>query len=92
MTTTDRILLVCALFPVVVGLPVLFGAALETLRARRRARIARRRLADAEVDIIAQAIANCYGHGPLAVMDPLYQAEFRRDARAAIAAMQSRPS
>jgi len=47
---------------------------------------------DAEVDVVAQAIADCYGHGPLRVMDPHYQHEFRRDARAAIDAMQRRGS
>lgn len=49
--------------------------------------IERRRNAAAEIEVVAQAIASCYGHGPLAVMDPAYQIEFRRDARAAIEAM-----
>jgi hypothetical protein len=46
----------------------------------------------AEVDVVAQAIADCYGHGPLRVMDQLYRDEFRRDARAAIDAMRRRGS
>lgn len=49
-----------------------------------------RRAEDADVDTVAQAIARCYGHGPLSAMDPAYQHEFRRDARAAIAAMRRR--
>jgi hypothetical protein len=54
---------------------------------RRRRRI-RATLSNAEyIDVVAQAIAHSYGHGPLDKMDPAYLREFRRDARAAIAAM-----
>jgi hypothetical protein len=45
-----------------------------------------------DVDAVAQAIARCYGHGPLHVMDQHYQDEFRRDARAAIAVIRRRGS
>lgn len=67
---------------------VVVALILPAIRRRRAARA----IAAAEVEAVAQAIARCYGHGPLAVMDPRYQDEFRRDARAALAAMKRRPS
>lgn len=41
-----------------------------------------------ELEQVAQAIAYCYGHGPIRVMDPAHRREFERDARAAIKAMR----
>ena len=72
------------LFGLLLG--ILIGEAYDEIRTRRRAAAED---ADA-IDIVAQAIARCYGHGPLDRMDPAYQREFRRDARAAIAAMRRR--
>ena len=83
----DLVLLIILL----IGLNI--AAAVDIARAIARfwSRRAERRRNDAEqVDVVAQAIARCYGHGPLRVMDPAYQHEFRRDARAAIDAMRRR--
>lgn len=76
MTAPDSILLVLAVL-------ILLLDIIRTARARRRPTAE-------QVDVVAQAIAHCYGHGPLAVMDQTYQDEFRRDARAALAAMRRR--
>jgi len=86
---------------VIMGIAGAFGAMSVLLlaglciRLVRRYRIRRRKRRESEdvaeaalLDAVAQEIANCYGHGPLAVMDPAYQHEFRRDARAAIKAMR----
>lgn len=73
--------------------PIVWALIIGTIAALALAGwlLVRSRRADAErIDIVAQAIARCYGHGPLARMDPAYQDEFRRDARAAISAMRRR--
>jgi Flp pilus assembly protein TadB len=76
----------------VVGVLLVLLVLLLIIRITRSIRRRRQQAADESelLEEIAQEIAYCYGHGPLRVMDPAYQHEFRRDARAALAVMRGR--
>lgn len=92
----ERALILCAIWAIGTMLYLMTALILDW-RARRRIRHAAAvappaRSAAEEIEDVAAAISRCYGHGPFRLLDRMYQDEFRRDARAAIAAIRRRGS